>query len=612
MKAYNAFLIGACSSLISTLTSFPSIALTTETELKDSQNVPLNLNEKKSLPLKSLETKDSDLFDNPIIPNPNLLNLQGPRVSLIFKKSQAKQAFEYLLSKSDYGFVWVQADPTYKSNSGQSPNSLILNENNSTISYPEPLSSQIGGAPLNEGGNTADSQRLITLNLKDITYSEAFNALIIASGLQAKLVDNIIYIGPNVRSTVFAKRQTRIHQLNQVSANSAADYLANLGASVTKTYTIKTSVTEGATQSESVEGGLNSSTTTEQVKTSVSVYGSNVGPLLGLLATTDDRLQKVTLIGDLETVDLAVKYLYQLDKRNSQVALTVQILDINASNTDILSNSFSKLIGNTFIVNDAGNLLTYFGSKIPPKESTISTDPMENPGFNYLPQEFIDVLSARIVSADTKVLASPTLMLSEFPGDAGGESVSFSSISSALNTGTIGRAKGNEAFVIVGNQVPINAKTEEGSSVCSYEYGLEGLTFGARILGIDDNDFVTFTISPAVSGVSETRGITGCGDISLLTTRRLDTGNIRVKDGNTLILTGVLNESETLRETKIPILGSLPLLGSAFRSSSKSNEKRELVILVTPRIVKDINNNLNSYGFKPSSNETKKLIENNL
>ncbi len=610
MKAFLAFLIGSLHSPAAiSLAAGDAYGLPASSSIEST----IIASNSKSKRIKFKALGKSSLVN---IPNPNLLNLSGPNVSLIFKRAQAKKAFEYLISQGKYGFVWVQADPTFN-NQPTTGNIIDVNNSlgtNSAIGSTQSLYSNAPANQMDSGSSsqtsgTADSQRLITLNLKNISYNEAFNALIIASGLQAKLLDNIIYVGPNVRNTVFAQRQTKIYQLNQVSANSAADYLANLGASVTKTYTIKTSVTAGATQSETVQGSNSTSTTTEQAQTSVTIYGSTVGPLLGLLATTDDRLQKVTLIGDINMISIAENYLEQLDQRNLQVALTVQILDINASNTDSLSNSFAKLIGDTFIVNDAGKLLTYFGSKIPPTEENISSVPIPNPGTPFRPQEFINVLSSRIVSSDTKVLASPTLMLSEFSGDTGGESVSFSSIGSALNTGSIGRAKGNEAFVMVGNQVAINASREEGATTCTYDYGLEGLTFGARILGIDDNGYVTFTVSPAISGISETRNISSCGEISLLTTRRLDTGNIRVKDGNTLILTGVLDEGKTIRRSRIPIFGSIPLLGSVFGSSGRINEKRELVILVTPRIVKDINDKIEGYGYQPNSKDAKKILQ---
>ena len=186
----------------------------------------------------------------------------------------------------------------------------------------------------------------------------------------------------------------------------------------------------------------------------------------------------------------------------------------------------------------------------------------------------------------TKILASPTLILNEFPGKLGGESVSFSDISNSLKSGTIGRSYGNEAFVVVGTQVPINCTASEDSSVPSFSYGIRGLTFGARILKIDDNGFVTFAISPAITAASEQRNITNCGTIDLLATRRLDSGTIRVRDGNTLIMTGVLNTTDKETVKKFPILGEIPLIGQLFRNTASSKETNELVIMVTPQILK--------------------------
>ena len=128
-----------------------------------------------------------------------------------------------------------------------------------------------------------------------------------------------------MQETVFTTRATDVYQLNQISASSAADYLANLGASVTKTFTITTSVTSGASQSQSVQGGSTSATTTDQTETKVKVYGATIGPLVGLVATTDERLQTVTMVGEKSLIDLAVGFLSKLDIKQKQVALSVSI-----------------------------------------------------------------------------------------------------------------------------------------------------------------------------------------------------------------------------------------------------------------------------------------------
>ena len=158
-----------------------------------------------------------------LISNPNLLEIEGPSVSLVFKQAKAKAIFEYLAEIGNYGFVWVKNSPNKE--------------------------------------NDVDNQRLISMTLNDVSYKKAINSLLLASGLQAKLHNNILYVGPNVRNTVFDSRSTDVYQLNQISASSAADYLANLGASVTKTFTITTSVTSGASQSQAVQGASTSSTT---------------------------------------------------------------------------------------------------------------------------------------------------------------------------------------------------------------------------------------------------------------------------------------------------------------------------------------------------------------
>ena len=58
---------------------------------------------------------------------------------------------------------------------------------------------------------------------------------------------------------------------------------------------------------------------------------------------------------------------------------------------------------------------------------------------------------------------------------------------------------------------------------------------------------------------------------------KLDTGSIRVKNGDTLILTGVLQDSEAANTSKVPILGDIPILGSLFRNNATQKGKSELL-----------------------------------
>ena len=416
----------------------------------------------------------------------------------------------------------------------------------------------------------------------------------LASGLQAKLHNDILYVGPNVRNTVFDTRDTDVYQLNQISSSSAADYLANLGASVTKTFTITTSVTSGASQSQAVQGASTSATTTDQSETSVKVYGATIGPLVGLIATTDERLQTVTMVGEKYLIDLANGFLQKLDIKQKQVALSVKVLDVNLSDKNSSMKDFGTSIDDAFIIGNQGKIKSAFGTYLPTFPDAGGTGTL-NPGSTFANKSFFGLLEASIEEGSTKVLASPTLLLSESSGSAGDGS-------------SIGRKVGNEGFVEIGDKVPVDATKADGGT-CSYSYETVGVKLGAKILGIDQSNYVTFTMTPIVTGISGSFNIVGCGSVSKINNRRLDTGAIRIKDGETLVLTGVIQETDIDTTYKYPILGDIPLLGGLFRSNQKSSDKRELVILVTPKVLDDRKSNIADYNLNYQNKDSQILLE---
>ena len=111
---------------------------------------------------------------------------------------------------------------------------------------------------------------------------------------------------------------------------------------------------------------------------------------------------------------------------------------------------------------------------------------------------------------------------------------------------------------------------------------------------ISPDGYVTMNLKPEYStiqpnGKIETQG-NGGGKIiaaTLLQRRNLELSNIRIKDGETLVLGGLIQEQESKNISKLPFLGDLPLIGSIFRSTSTENTKSELVIMITPHIITD-------------------------
>ena len=153
-----------------------------------------------------------------------------------------------------------------------------------------------------------------------------------------------------------------------------------------------------------------------------------------------------------------------------------------------------------------------------------------------------------------------------------------------------------------------DATKDDGGS-CSYSYENVGVKLGAKILGIDQNNYVTFTMTPIVTGISGSFNIVGCGSVSKINNRRLDTGAIRIKDGETLVLTGVIQETDVDTTYKYPFLGDLPLLGGLFRSKQSSKDKRELIILVTPKVLEDGTSNIADYNLQYQNDDIKNLMK---
>lgn len=536
-----------------------------------------------------------------VLRNRGYLNLSGPPVSMTIRNAPARDVLMSLAPMGGYGFVYVDDSPA-----GSSANA-------------------INRAPMAEA-TTPDSLRKVSMAFQAEPYPRAINAVLMAAGWQGRLEGRLIMAGPSVSNNTFGVQVSKVYRLNQASANSAADYLASLGAQITKVTVITNSVTQGTPVANQVAGATTSQQTETQNITTTQSYGSSSGPLKGLKGATDSRLQTITLVGDSALVAVAEGYLRQIDLRQRQVALSVKILDITLNNQTDINNSFAFRYGNNFIINDSGQLLGAFGT--PPAFRALATYNPSQPGNpktlpvdanSFPPSNFVDFLQAQIISNNTKVLASPTLILSENQEEVSGGSAATAQLasgssgnSSSSDLASIGRPRANEAFVTVGEQVITNYQVTTGTqgngNSCQPSFGIAGLTFGARVSKIDDNGFVTFTLSPQITAKTKEQQIAGCGPIDILAIRRLDTGSARVRDGQTLILTGVISDSDRQAVSKWPILGDVPLIGQFFRNSSGQRQKRELVIMVTPRILDDDQGGTYGYGYQPSSQEARSLV----
>lgn len=145
---------------------------------------------------------------------------------------------------------------------------------------------------------------------------------------------------------------------------------------------------------------------------------------------------------------------------------------------------------------------------------------------------------------------------------------------------------GQEASFLAGGEfpVPIVSGVTNTVSILFKEFGIK-LTFRPTVAG----DTIRLKVRPEVSSLDFANGITLEGfRIPALITRRAET-DVELRDGQSFAIAGLLNNISQDDSAAIPILGSLPIIGHLFRSKAERAERTELMVLITPRLVRPLN-----------------------
>lgn len=145
---------------------------------------------------------------------------------------------------------------------------------------------------------------------------------------------------------------------------------------------------------------------------------------------------------------------------------------------------------------------------------------------------------------------------------------------------------GQQASFLAGGEIPIPVQGQNGEVTIQYRQFGVSLQFTPVVLS---KDKISLTVLPEVSALSESNRVSTANGVSVpaFTTRRAST-SVDLGSGQTFAIAGLLRNDNTNSVNKFPILGDVPVLGALFRSTSFRNDQTELVILVTPYIVKPI------------------------
>jgi type IV pilus assembly protein PilQ len=515
-----------------------------------------------------------------------------------------------------------------------------------------------------QGEANATSQT-VSLEFTNESVESIFNAVLLVSGLQANRQGTTIFVGAQLPQGA-RNLISRTLRLNQVKAVAAAIFLATQGAEYQRLVTQTEDIVDPLTGR--VTGRRDTPPTLEPLAPQ-NTEGSKAALLLtGLRIAADDRLNSINLIGEPRQVQIATSLLTQLDARRRQVVVNVKVIDVNLLNTDSFSSSFSFGFNDGFFVQDNGAAVLNFGNMNPPTSSTvgrpgafaqpvvpifdiisgtgtaeiqpffdiqngapfgrvnrgpndfsggltpysrpsfgrtvnpfqpglsdITIDPetgiieyeYEPPTLFQYPQKFLMTLQASIQTGNAKILTDPSLVVQE----------------------------GQQATVKLTEKVleSVNTQVDPLSGVRTTTPVLAdaGLTLAVNIDQVDDNGFISLSVSPTVatpgSPIEFDSGGLTVNTLTPLIRRELTSGVIRLRDGQSLILSGIIQERQQTNETKVPILGDIPILGALFRSRSNSNTRSEVIILLTPKIIEDTATSTLGINYQPGQDAAEML-----
>lgn len=289
-------------------------------------------------------------------------------------------------------------------------------------------------------------------------------------------------------------------------------------------------------------------------------------PMQGDISATTQGNQPpnlLVLVGTAREVLRALEILRKVDIKQPQVIIEAKVMDI--------SEGSLKSLGLNWNILQSGNINTLdrTANRLPLPDSTTITPNQQGVGFNRdgqlgldfsivkKPIDFSVTLNALAEDRRNRLLANPR----------------------------VATLDGRPATIFIGdevNYVKLIQQTPQGANVQT-DTVQAGIIL--RVLPrVHEDNSITLHIQPEVSVITGFLEVPGGGRLPQLARRNTDT-TIRVNNGETIIIGGLIREADIKSIQKVPVLGDLPFLGYLFRRTSTSREKSEIMISLTVRVM---------------------------
>lgn len=259
-----------------------------------------------------------------------------------------------------------------------------------------------------------------------------------------------------------------------------------------------------------------------------------------------------------QAYDLIEQTIRRMDRAPLQVLIEATIAEV------VLNDTLRYGVQYYF---QSGSFRGGFNTTTPTSDGTIANNLLEPlaqlPGFNFIftPGSSNITIDALSRVTDVQVLSSPSLVVQD----------------------------NSEAVLTVGDEVPLVTRTAvsvdnpDAPVVNNIEYRETGVILEVRPR-INSNNVVTLEVSQEVSRVQDV--VTRADQNPIIAQRRISS-KVNVTSGQTVVLGGLIQDSTTQGVDKVPVLGDVPVLGNLFRSTNNQTQRTELIVFITPRVIRN-------------------------
>lgn len=271
-----------------------------------------------------------------------------------------------------------------------------------------------------------------------------------------------------------------------------------------------------------------------------------------------DEVSNMLLITDYPAnIEKFKNLVKSIDIAPQQVLIEVKILDITSKDLRNLGVTWSADYKPTGLTKGLFQRNTQYQEElkatttIAGQSSTLSGGQFKIDTLNFKGLSLTATIDALIQDQKANLLASPSIAV--------------------LNN--------REARIVIGEKVPYKERTQTTTGTTETTKFIDVGTTLRVIPSINEDGYITMMVHPEVSSVSS---LLDAGP--RITTREADT-TVRVKEGETIVIGGLIKQSDDRTHSKIPLLGDLPLIGLLFSNRSKDQVQTELAVFITPKIL---------------------------